>query len=223
MKVTDRYQINARNWVCVILDPSPLVPPKVGSKLRAADGREWTVCGVETYAILNPPPPYGIATGHDGPEVGDEVELRVRYRYDVLAAINAGVSEYADPEAMVRQSAPDAEDFKALGEYLRTFWAAPIANLPSYIFECWTRPVLGPGVCEACNGDGKGAPARGRPTRCGVCGGTGNAPVEPAEPGQTLCPKKIEQCGGACIRRIDHDGLCLCAGDADNVPGSCPA
>lgn len=46
--------------------------------------------------------------------------------------------------------------------------------------------------------------------------------VEPAGEGEALCPKQ-SRCGGACVRKAGHEGLCLCGGDSDNVPGTCPA
>lgn len=55
-------------------------------------------------------------------------------------------------------------------------------------------------------------------------------PVEPAQAGEPLCGKMHQKgdadgpcCGGECVRKAEHEGLCLCAGDDDNVPGTCPA
>jgi hypothetical protein len=47
-------------------------------------------------------------------------------------------------------------------------------------------------------------------------------PVERAAPGAPDCGKQCP-CGSDCIRPAGHDGLGLCIGDEDRVPGTCPA
>lgn len=54
--------------------------------------------------------------------------------------------------------------------------------------------------------------------------------VEPAEDNELKCNKCLAYgcedapiCGGKCIRKYGHDGLCLCQGDYDNIPGNCPS
>lgn len=76
MRVVERYEIKVRGWAAVVLEPSPLSPPPLGAVLRRDDGREWVIVGVETHAMPNPKPPYGLALANDdGPDVGDEVTL----------------------------------------------------------------------------------------------------------------------------------------------------
>lgn len=43
-----------------------------------------------------------------------------------------------------------------------------------------------------------------------------------AEAGDAACGKTLE-CGGACTLASGHPPPCLCAGDEDGVPGTCPA
>ena len=40
---------------------------------------------------------------------------------------------------------------------------------------------------------------------------------------RTMCCNKSLECGGWCNRWPGHAGPCLCDGDEDGTPGSCPA